>query len=49
MVKLDLVYGEPDGKVLRLGKHVIARADDGKQIAVKVCVKLDTRRKDTRQ
>ena len=49
MVKLDFVYGELDGKVLRLGKHVIARADDGKQIAVKVYVKLDTRRKDTRQ
>ena len=49
MVKLDFVYGEPDWKVLRLGKHVIARADDGKQIAVKVYVKLDTRRKDTRQ
>ena len=49
MVKLDFVYGELDGKVLRLGKHVIARADDGKQIAAKVYVKFDTTRTDTRQ
>ena len=49
IVKLDFVDGEPDWNVLRPGKHVITRAHDGKQIAVKVYVKSDTRRKDTRQ
>ena len=47
-MKLDFVYDEPVGKELRLGKHVIARAGDGKQINVKVYVKLDTRRKDAK-
>ncbi len=48
LVKLDFVRGEPVGKDLRLGKHVVTRADDGKQIAVKVYAKLDTRRKDAK-
>ena len=48
LVKLDFVRGEPVGKDLRLGKHVITRADDGKQISVKVYAKLDTRRKDVK-
>ena len=48
LVKLDFVYGEPVGKTLQLGRHVVTRADDGKKIAVKVYAKLDTRRKDAK-
>ena len=45
VVKLDFVDGDPAENVLRLGKHVITRSEDRKQIAVKVYTKLDTRRK----
>ena len=48
LVKLDFVYGDAAGKTLRLGKHVVTRSDDGKQIAVKVYAKMDTRRKDAK-
>ena len=43
------VVRDPSAKTLQLGKHVVTRSDDGKQIAVRVSARLDTRREIQRQ
>jgi len=48
MVEIELVT-DPSAKTLKLGRHVVTRSDDGKQIAVRVSAKLDNRMKIERQ